>query len=78
MSGWGKAQGLINKLIISCNTYDEALIVTQNAKNRNEMKYINIRNTKPYYSSERYYVSRHGREENDYSSWFKAGYFARC
>lgn len=51
MSGWGEAKGKINKLIISCYTYDEALIVAQNAKNRSEMKYINIRNAKPYYSS---------------------------
>ncbi len=78
MSGWGKAKGLINKLILSCETYDEALIAAQNAKNRSEMKYINIRNQKPYYSADRYCVSRHGRTEGDYQSWFKAGHFAKA
>ena len=38
MSGWGKADKKINKLVISCNTFDEALIVSGNAGRRNEMK----------------------------------------
>ena len=75
MSGWGKAKGTTNKLVISCNTYDEALIVAQNARSRPEMKYINIRDTKPYYPN--YCVSRHGITEDDYESWFKVGYFAK-
>lgn len=77
MSGWDLAKDKINKLVISCNTFDEALIVAQNAKNRKEMKYINIRGDKPYYPSNRYFVSRHGKSEGDYESWFKIGYFAK-
>ncbi len=71
MSGWGMARGKINKLVISCNTYDEANTVRNNADRRSEMKYVNIRTTKPYYNADRYMVSRHGRAENDYKSWFK-------
>ena len=70
MSGWGLAQGTINKLVISCNTYDEALRVSNNARKRNEIRYVNIRASKPYYP--RAYVSRHGRAEGDYESWFEA------
>ena len=77
MSGWGQARERINKLIISCNTYDEAKIVAENADNRSEMKYVNIRYMKPYYSADRYCVSRHGKAEGDYGSWFVPGYFGK-
>ena len=70
MSGWGKAENRINKLVISCYSYDEALTVEKNASNRSEMKHVNIRSTKPYYSSSSYYVSYHGRDQEDYKSWF--------
>lgn len=70
MSGWGKAQGKVNKLVISCNTYQEANIVAYNAKRRSEMKNVNILDHKPYYNQDRYCVSRHGRIEGDYGSWF--------
>jgi len=75
MSGWGKAENKINKLVISCDSYAEAQIVADNARNRDEMKYVSIRTTKPYYSSDSYYVSRHGRDEGDYESWFTPGYY---
>lgn len=71
MSGWGHARDKTNKLVISCDTYDEALTVANNAERRQEMKYVNIRDSKPYYSSDRYFVSRHGRTEGDYQSWFE-------
>jgi hypothetical protein len=70
MSGWGMAKGKVNKLVISCNTWDEALVVEANAKARGEMKHVNIRTTKPYYPGQWYFVSRHGRTEGDYESWF--------
>jgi hypothetical protein len=38
MSGWGEAQGKNNKLVISCDTYEEAQIVEENARRRKEMK----------------------------------------
>lgn len=71
MSGWGQARNKINKLVISCDNFDEALIVSANAERRQEMKYVNIRDRKPYYSAGRYLVSRHGKTEDDYQSWFK-------
>ncbi|MCK5600374.1 hypothetical protein KAR91_00790 [Candidatus Pacearchaeota archaeon] len=75
MSGWGHAEGKINKLVISCDTYSEAVIVAENARSRSEMKYVNIRLTKPYYPEHSYLVSRHGRDEGTYENWFKTGYF---
>jgi hypothetical protein len=49
MSGWGMADGKTNKLIIQCDTYEEAKTIERNAKQRSEMKYINIRFSKPKY-----------------------------
>ena len=72
MSDWGMAKGKINKLVISCDTYDEAITVANNAERRDEMIYVNIRDSKPYYNSDRYHVSRHGRTEGDYETWFSA------
>jgi len=54
MSGWGMAEGKINKLVIACETYEQAETVERNAKRRSEMKYVAIRNTKPSYSSNIY------------------------
>ena len=75
MSGWGMADKKINKLVIQCDSYDEAEIVENNARHRSEMKFINICMNKPYYNQNRYYVSEHNKQ--DYSSWFKKGYFRR-
>ncbi len=69
MSGWGRARDKINKLVIECNGSMEAVTVAVNAKDRPEMKYINIRETKPYYNQERYETSWHDR--GDYSRWFR-------
>ena len=75
MSGWGHAMNKINKLVITCDNYDEAVIVADNANNRSEMKYINITSRKPYYNPRYYYVSVHGHTIGDYKSWFIPGYF---
>ena len=56
-SGWGKAEGKINKFVICCATYDEAETVERNAHKRKEMKYINITSRRPSYSSSRYVTS---------------------
>jgi len=69
MSGWGYANGKINKLVIECDSYDEALIVSANAKDRNEMKYVNIVNEKPYYNKNRYFTNYHKKPE--YKNWFR-------
>lgn len=57
MSGWGMAAGKTNKLIIECETYQQAEIIERNARKRPEMKYINICGSRP----------RIGR--NVYPSW---------
>ena len=51
MSGWGLARGKSNKLIIECETSEQVHTVYRNAVNRSEMKYVNIRNSKPRYGS---------------------------
>lgn len=75
MSGWGKAEGKINKLVISCNNLEEAEIVKENAQSRGDMKNINIVKENPYYSESKYYVNYHGIGQDDYKNWFKKGYF---
>lgn len=49
MSGWGMAANKTNKLIIICDTYEQAEIIKRNANKRNEMKYVNICISKPRY-----------------------------
>ena len=74
MSDWGYAEGLINKLIFDCETFDQALIVVDNAEVRSEMKHVNIRTTKPYYSPSRYLAQNKTKE---YRNWYKVNYFRR-
>lgn len=57
LSGWGRAKGKIDKLVIECETYEEALIVERNARCRSEMIYVNLRTTRPYYPESGYYTS---------------------
>lgn len=57
MSGWGKARGKKNKLVIECNTTKEAEAVARNAKKRSEMVNVNVRHTKPKYDRRRYFPS---------------------
>lgn len=56
-SGWGRAEGKLSKFIIECETYEQAEQIKAVAKTRSEMRYINIRSTKPYYDSRKYYSS---------------------
>ena len=49
MSGWGLAEGKTNKLVIECETYDQASQIERAAKTRSEMKRVGIRTSKPYY-----------------------------
>ena len=49
MSGWGPATGKTNKLVIECETYEQAEKLEAHALTRSEMKYVNIRTSKPYY-----------------------------
>ncbi len=51
MSGWGHAQNKTNKLIIECNTFDEAAQIERAARRRSEMKYVNICARRPRYGA---------------------------
>jgi hypothetical protein len=75
MSGWGCAQKKKNKLIFECDSLEEAEIVAENARNRTEMRYINIVNKVPHYTSSRYYVQV--KTKGHYSSWYVPGYFVK-
>ena len=68
MSGWGEAENKINKLVIECDTMEEAQIVSDNARERGEMKYINIATKKPSYNTNKYFVSFKTKET--YKAWF--------
>lgn len=47
MSGWGRAKGLTNRLVIVCENRDQALMIVRAAEKRQEMKYINVSLCKP-------------------------------
>ena len=73
MSGWGPAEGKINKLIFVCKDRQQAEVVADNARRRSDQKYINIVTTKPYYNSKRYLAQVKTIE--DYPNWYKDRYF---
>jgi hypothetical protein len=57
MSGWGLAEGKTNKLVIECDTDEQAETIARNARNRSEMKSVAIKKKVPYYSSETHLIS---------------------
>ena len=57
MSGWGCAAGKTNKMVIVCDTWEQAALLEKNAKQRSEMRYMNIALRRPSYSPARYLVS---------------------
>ena len=74
MSGWGMAEGKINKLVFECESFEMAEIVEDNANCRTDMKYVNVVDKKPYYNSKRYYP-QYVNERDGYECWFKPNYF---
>ena len=73
LSGWGIAKNQIAKLVIVCETWEQAEIVAENAKNRSDMKSINFSTEKPYYNQNKYQVEYH--DINSYPRWFEKDYF---
>ena len=71
MSGWGRAEGKINKLVFVCDNLEEAKRVRDYARTRREMRYINIAYNKPRYNTNRYLVQFKTRE--DYPCWYEGG-----
>lgn len=51
MSGWGMAAGKTNKLVIECDSFDQAELIERNARKLSEMRYVNICLNKPRYGS---------------------------
>ena len=51
LSGWGMTEGKTNKLIIQCDTIEQAEQIERVARYRDEMRYVNIRMTKPHYGA---------------------------
>lgn len=58
MSGWGLSKNKTNKLVIECDSIEDAEKVCENAKKRDEMKRINICKKKPSYNIKQYLVSQ--------------------
>jgi hypothetical protein len=56
MSGWGGAAGRISKYVIECDTWEDAKRAELAAIKRDEMKYVSIRNSKPYYAESKYHT----------------------
>jgi len=77
MSGWGRAEGKTNKLVVSCNSHEEAVTVSENAKNRGDMDKIKILEERPEYPDDEYHIQHHGVEQGDYENWFKPGWFSK-
>lgn len=73
MSGWGPAEGKMNRLVIECDTVEEAQIVRDNARARSEMSGIEILKKKPVYAQNAYFTSYH--DKTDYDRWFVEGAF---
>lgn len=74
MSGWGKAEGRVNKLVFECDTYEEAAVVAQNASSRGDMRYVGICERRPrYYPKDRYLVQV--KTKADYPNWYKPNAF---
>jgi hypothetical protein len=59
MSGWGMASNKTNKLIIACDTYEQASRIQRNANKRPEMIYVNICSRKPTIKSHQYPSWKH-------------------
>lgn len=64
LSGWGTAEGKINKLVVTCENMAQAEEVQAALRDRGDMKYINIRTSKPAYSPARYVISSYVYDED--------------
>ena len=69
MSGWGMAEGKTNKLVIECENSVQAEKIAYYANSYPEMKYINIRYSKPSYNSNKYLTS--WKKYYDMAGWIK-------
>lgn len=63
MSGWGLAKGRTNKVVVICENWQEAREVRDALDTRSEMKYVNVRSSKPYYNNN-YFISWYKYNKN--------------
>ncbi len=82
MSGWGKAEGLTNKLIFLCDSMDQARTVADNAEARSDQKRVKIHTKPPTYlrkTKGKDYVEGDKYVQiktiEDYPSWYEKNYF---
>ena len=73
LSGWGMAEGKKAKYVFVCENWQEAEIVKENAQRRGDQKYINIRVTKPVYSSITHFVQYETKDTSP--CWYIPRYF---
>ena len=59
MSGWGRAENKINKIVIECNDLRQAKRVMTNLKGESQYKHINICKKKPSSDLSKYYISEY-------------------
>ena len=57
MSGWGLSKNKTNKLVVECDSLQDAEVVCNNAKLREEMQRIKICKNKPSYNIKQYLTS---------------------
>ena len=74
MSGWGRAKDMTNTVILPCADYSEAIVVSDNARNRSEMRWVRIVGEKPRLRAGVLY-SLMDRENAD--RWYKRGGFQK-
>ena len=77
LSGWGEAEGKTNKLVFVCMDYEQAKIVSDNAKARTDMKRVNICTNYPYhlFNNDRYYTQEKIRDE--YPNFYEKDFFKK-
>lgn len=75
MSGWGKAEGKTNKLILPCESYEQAEIVEKNAKARQDQTNVSIRKTMPKFDEGKVFAQV--KTIKDYPSWYEEGRFQK-
>lgn len=63
MSGWGMADGKINKFVVHCDTIEQAEQIEQAANDRSEMDSIKISESMPYYSKDTHLISERDYDE---------------
>ena len=75
MSGWGKAEGRTNTIILPCKSYREAEIVAHNARSRTDQKRVRIVEQKPRLRPGVLYSLM---DRKTAGRWYEPGGFCKC